>query len=103
MELSSKSFVPSKWHSYLIPIPKENIGRYSSSQVDALLEQARSERDPAVRLALYHQAEQMLVDDAAAIWISHGISRQLVKPYVHGYVLTPLSVQQSQYIYLDSH
>lgn len=82
---------------------EENLGHYSNPQVDVLLEQARTERDTAARLALYQQIEQMIVDDAADAWISHGISRQLVKPYVHGYVLTPLGVQQSQNIDLDPH
>ena len=82
---------------------EENLGSYSNPQVDALLEQARTERDTAARLALYQQIEQLIVDDAADVWISHGLSRQLVKPYVHGYLLTPLAVQQSQNIYLDPH
>jgi oligopeptide transport system substrate-binding protein len=82
---------------------EENLGDYANPQVDALLEQARTERDPDARLALYQQIEQIIVDDAADVWISHGTNRQLVKPYVHGYVLTPLSVQQAQNIYLDPH
>jgi oligopeptide transport system substrate-binding protein len=82
---------------------EENWSHYDNPQVDALLEQARTQRDPETRLSLYRQAEQMILVDAPEIWLSHGISRQLVKPYVHGYVLTSLSVQQSQYIYLDPH
>jgi oligopeptide transport system substrate-binding protein len=82
---------------------EENWSGYNNPQVDSLLEQARTERDPAARLALYHQVEQMIVDDAPEIWLSHGVSRQLRKPYVHGYVLTPLGVPQSQFIYLDPH
>jgi len=81
----------------------ENLSQYDNPQVDTLLEQARIERDPATRLSLYRQAEQIILDDAPEIWLWHSIGRQLVKPYVHGYVLTPLFVQQSQYIYLDPH
>jgi len=82
---------------------EENLGRYRNPQVDLLLEQARTERDPAARLALYRQAEQRIVDDAAEIWLAHNISRMLIKPYVHGYLLLPVDVPQMQNVYLDPH
>jgi oligopeptide transport system substrate-binding protein len=82
---------------------EENLGGYSSEEVDALLEQARTEEDTTTRLALYQEAEQRIVDDAASIWLWHSISRSLIKPYVHGYVLLPMSVPQLQNVYLDPH
>ena len=80
---------------------EENLGGYSNADVDALLEQARTEREPAARLALYQQAEQMIVDDAAEIWLYNYINRMLIKPYVKGYELLPMEVPQVQFIYLD--
>jgi oligopeptide transport system substrate-binding protein len=82
---------------------EENLGHYSNPEVDALLEQGRSEPDPETRLALYQQVEQMIVDDAADIWISHSVSRLLIKPYVHGYVILPIGVPQFQNVYVDPH
>ena len=46
---------------------ENNQGGYNNAEVDSLLEQARVEQNPSQRTALYHQAEAMLVDDAAAI------------------------------------
>ena len=75
---------------------------YSNPQVDALLEQARTERDVTRRLQLYQQAEQIIVDDAAVLFTTHGLSHVLVKPYVQGYVLTPIDVPLERYLSIDA-
>lgn len=67
-----------------------NYGGYSNPVVDALLEKARAEPDVNLSLALYQQAEQNLVEDAAMIPLWFGKSYILVKPYVKGYKLNPL-------------
>jgi len=79
----------------------QNNGGYSNPQLDVLLEAARTERDVTKRIAMYQQAEQMLVDDAAALFTVHGLSYELVKPYVQGYVLTPIDVPIERYMWLD--
>jgi ABC-type transport system substrate-binding protein len=53
------------------------------------------------RITMYQQAEQMLVDDAAALFTVHWLSYELVKPYVQGYVLTPIDVPIERYMWLD--
>jgi oligopeptide transport system substrate-binding protein len=70
----------------------ENLGGYSNTEVDALLEQARSEADLETRMALYHQAEQMIIDDVPDILLDHGRTYLLVKPYVHNLTLTPMGI-----------
>ena len=81
---------------------QQNQGHYSNPQVDALLEQARTERDVTRRLQLYQQAEQIIVDDAAVLFTTHGLSHVLVKPYVQGYVLTPIDVPLERYLAIDA-
>jgi oligopeptide transport system substrate-binding protein len=81
---------------------QQNRGHYSNPQVDALLEQARTERDVNTRLQLYQQAEQLIVDDAAALFTTHGLSHVLVKPYLQGYVLTPIDVPLERYLSIDA-
>ncbi len=81
---------------------QQNERHYSSPQVDALLEQARTERDVARRMQLYQQAEQLIVDDAAVLFTTHGLSHVLVKPYVQGYVLTPIDVPLERYLSIDT-
>jgi oligopeptide transport system substrate-binding protein len=69
---------------------ENNFGEYSNLAVDTILEQAGIEADPTKSLALYQQAEQMLVDDAAALPLWFGENYILVEPYVQGYALNEL-------------
>ena len=79
----------------------QNNGGYSNPQLDAVLEAARVEQDVAKRIEMYQQAEQMLVDDAAALFTTHSLSYQLVKPYVKGYVFTPIDIPIERYMWLE--
>jgi oligopeptide transport system substrate-binding protein len=80
---------------------QQNNGGYSNPQLDAIVEAARVEPDVTKRIALYQQAEQILVDDAAALFTTHSLSYQLVKPYVKGYVFTPIDVPIERYMWLE--
>jgi len=79
----------------------QNLGNYSNPELDALLESARIERDVTQRIAMYQQAEQTLVDDAAALFMIHYLNYELVKPYVKGYVLTPIDIPIERYMWID--
>jgi oligopeptide transport system substrate-binding protein len=80
---------------------QQNNGGYSNSELDILLELARVEQDVTKRIAMYQQAEQMIVDDAAGLFTIHYLSYQLVKPYVKGYVFTPIDVPIERYMWLE--
>ena len=69
-----------------------NHGEYSNPEVDALLEKAGVEQDRELSLALYQQAEQKLVADAACLPLWFGQNYILVKPYVKGYDLDPSGI-----------
>jgi oligopeptide transport system substrate-binding protein len=79
----------------------QNNGGYSNPQLDALLEAARVEQDVTKRIETYQQAEQILVDDAAALFTTHSLSYQLVKPYVKGYLFTPIDIPIERYMWLE--
>ena len=79
----------------------QNTGHYSNPALDALLEQARTERDVTKRIAIYQQTEQMIVNDAPVMFTVHSISYVLVKPYVKGYVFTPIDIPIERYLWLD--
>jgi oligopeptide transport system substrate-binding protein len=81
---------------------QQNLGNYANPELDELLETARVENDVAERIALYQQAEQMIVEDAAAIFLNHGLSYMLVKPYIKNYELTPINVPIERYLELDT-
>ena len=79
-----------------------NHSNYSNPAVDAVLEEARTETDPARRIQLYHQAEELIVNDAAWLprWFS-GEQYVLIKPHVSGYKLTPMIVPKLREVSLQ--
>ncbi len=80
---------------------QQNLGHYSNPEVDKLLEQARTEQDVTKRMSLYQQAEQLIVNDAPALFINHNLSHVVVKPYIKGYVFTPIDVPLQRYLSID--
>ena len=78
-----------------------NVSGYSDPQIDTWLDAARTEVDGTKRLALYHQVESKLLGDVAVIpWIND-LSDVVVKPYVKGYILPPMSVATLRWLSLD--
>ena len=80
---------------------QQNTGNYSNPALDAILDQASVEKDVTKRISLYQQAEQIIVQDAPALFLMHDVSYVLVKPYVKGYVLTPITVPIERYLRLQ--
>lgn len=76
----------------------QNLGNYSNPEVDLLLERARIEPDVQIRMALYHQIEQLIVGDAPVVFLTHSLSAVLVKPHLKNYILTPIGVPQWHYV-----
>ena len=73
---------------------------FSSPELDAIVEKARVERDQDARFALYHEAEQLLVEQApwAPLWHSNGDS-YIIKPYIKGLPLTPLVIPRLRFVH----
>ena len=81
----------------------QNHGGYSNPEVDALLDQAKGTQDVAERLALYQQAEQLILEDAAWIPLYFGVENWLVKPYVYGFQIPPIIIPKFQYVSIAEH
>ena len=64
--------------------------RYINKEFDGLVERARVEGDHEARLALYREAEQLLMDDAGIIPLFHLQDHVLVRPHVEGFRVLPL-------------
>jgi oligopeptide transport system substrate-binding protein len=77
-----------------------NLFSYANPEFDRLVSLAAKEPDAKRRLRLYGQAEDVLVDDAPAIFMTQGVRQLLVKPYVRGAVNTPLDVMPLEF-FLD--
>ena len=80
-----------------------NYGDYSDPEIDALLEMAGMEPDSNLSLALYQQAEQRLINDAACIPLWFGKNYILIKPYIKGYNLNPLGLAMLSTVSVESH
>ena len=61
---------------------KGNYSRYNNPEFDKLVEQARVETAYDTRMALYQKAEQILVDDAAWLFLFHYSNSVLYQPWV---------------------
>jgi len=81
---------------------ENDVFEYSNPTVDALLDQAAVEQDGAVRLSLYQQAEQLIVDDAPCLPLFHGANYIVVRPYVKGYELNPLGIPELSSAYIEN-
>ncbi len=79
----------------------QNHIHYANPQFDALVERAQAEADPGKRLDLYHQAEQVLLDDAVVLPIYHSNIATQVKPWVTGYKRTPLGTDELRSVTKD--
>ncbi len=70
-----------------------NHGAYSNADLDAILEEARTEPDLERRVNLYHKAEKKIVDDAAwlPLWYA-GERYVLIKSHIENYRVTPMII-----------
>ena len=70
----------------------ENNFAYSNPEVDAALALAAAETDEATRLQMYRDIEKQVLADLPAIPLYRdSLSYVLVKPYVKGFVVTPVA------------
>jgi ABC-type transport system substrate-binding protein len=86
----------------LYPGKDYNYTNYDNADLNALLEQARVEQDPAKRVALYQQAEKLILEAVAMIPLAHNVDDVLIKPRVQGYVNTPLGARIFDLISLEA-
>ncbi|MBN9578165.1 MAG: hypothetical protein J0H26_07330 [Alphaproteobacteria bacterium] len=78
-----------------------NYGRYSNPAFDDLIHQAQNERDAAKRGALLNQAEQLALNDNAIIPVLFMKTRDLVQPYVRGWVPNIRDFNRSRWLWID--
>ncbi len=79
----------------------QNLFAYNNPQVDALLQDARTEADVDERMAQYGEIEQLIVTDAPVAFLSHRMSAVLVKPHLQNYTETPIGISQWHLVELN--
>jgi oligopeptide transport system substrate-binding protein len=70
-----------------------NDVQYCNPDFDALMAQAAAEPDQDKQVALYNQAQTILMNDAAFLPLRFGLSVYEVQPYVSGLTVTPSDSQ----------
>ena len=78
-----------------------NHSNYYNKELDDLLDRAAVEQDYDKRIAMYRQAEQIIVEQAPVLpmWFSRNYA--LVSPSVKGYTIDPLGVPRFNLVTLD--
>lgn len=72
---------------------------YSNPEVDRLLEAARTEQNLEKRIQLYHQAEDIIIQEVPWILMFHPGNSLVVKPYIKGYFPSPLGIPMLRFMY----
>ena len=94
--LDPENFLDIQFHSD----SSNNDMRYSNPELDLLLERARSEQDRSARFRLYHEAEEIVVEDSPWVPLWHSTQQHyLAKPFVRGYSEYPLVIPTYRYVY----
>ena len=77
-----------------------NHGGYSNAEVDSVLELARTEPDVLRRVALYQEAEELIIADAAwvPLWFT-GERYVLIKQDVSDYRVTPMIIPKLKQVH----
>lgn len=70
-----------------------NDQQWCNAEFDRLIGEAAVEQDQAAQAALYEQAQRIMADDAASLFLRWGVGAQLVKPYVSNLTRTPMDSQ----------
>jgi oligopeptide transport system substrate-binding protein len=70
-----------------------NDQQYCNPQFDELINQAASEQDPEKQAALYEQADKIIADDAASLFLRFAVNPELIRPYVGNVQVTLMDAQ----------
>ncbi len=80
-----------------------NYGGYSDPQFDALIQQANGESDQTKAFALYQQAEQLMINDAACLPLTFGQNYLLIQPWVKNLTVNALGIMDFNDVTISSH
>lgn len=78
-----------------------NRGGYANPDVDALLEQTRSEADQAARKALYTEVTTLIAEEAPMIFVRVPAESKVWQPSIKGFVHIPDGMMRMDSVWLD--
>ncbi len=97
----SALFEPNFTTAQINPDTSNNVAFFSNARYDDVVSRARHEMDPAARKALYHEANDILCDEAP--WVFTWAQRDFVlrQPYVRGFTVHPIWPLDVRGVWLD--
>jgi len=81
--------------------PVKQEGWYQNKELADLLDLAVTLPDPEARAELYRQAEQILHDEVARIWLGHNNTPLILSAKVQGYVPQPVGAENFEYVFFS--
>jgi ABC-type transport system substrate-binding protein len=78
--------------------PQAREGWYQNVELAELLQEAAITPDRAQRQAMYEQAEQILYDDIARIWIAHNNTPLIFSSSIEGYIAQPVGADYFEFV-----
>ncbi len=79
----------------------ENYGAYRNPAFDTLLDKAQQQSDPRIRGEIMRQAEQLALNDYAWVPAYHMVTRDLVQPYVKGWLPNVKDFNRTRWLWID--
>lgn len=76
-----------------------NTSFYSNPEIDSLIEAARAEQIVKRRIEMYQKIEQMLVDEAPWVFLSHGVDCYVIQKNIGGFNVDPFGVVRFRYLW----
>jgi len=78
--------------------PQAREGWYQNVELAEMLQEAAITPDRAERQAMYEEAEQMLYDDVARIWIAHNNTPLIFSDRIDGYGAQPVGADYFEFV-----
>ncbi|NKK78854.1 peptide ABC transporter substrate-binding protein [Rhizobium leguminosarum] len=77
---------PDNFLNLLVTGVQMNYGRWSNPEYDKMIKEGNAETDLAKRAAIFKKAEQLALDESAALPIYYYVSKNVVSPKIEGFV-----------------
>lgn len=74
---------------------------YSNPEVDAILDRARTEQDTTARLALYQEAERLIVQDAAWLPLYFSQAHVVINADIEGWFEPPMVIPRLRFVQVN--
>jgi peptide/nickel transport system substrate-binding protein len=80
------------WHSSQFPPKGVNVASFANAAADRLMDEARSELDPAKRREIYHRLHRIFRDEAPVVFVVNASQKYAFRRRVGGLVTSPLGL-----------